>query len=51
MAEGQVVGRVSIKVTPDTSKFRRELNAKLQQIEKTIEAAIDVEPSLTFTGR
>lgn len=34
MAVGQVIGRVSVKVLPDTSDFRRDLKPKLERIEE-----------------
>lgn len=40
MAVGQVVGRVSIKVLPDTSDFRRQLKRRLDAIEKSTKLQI-----------
>lgn len=47
---GKEVGRISIRVVPDTSKFRRELQAKLQEIEKTVRATIPVDVDLNAAG-
>ena len=44
--EGQIVGKIGIRVSPRTDRFRQELRAQLEKIEKSIEAAIDVEPNL-----
>lgn len=48
MPEGQVIGRLSIKVLPDTSTFRKELKAELLRVEK--QAVIKVEAVLNSTG-
>lgn len=40
---GQEVGRVSIRVVPDTSKFRRELERELKAIQKAVKLSIPVE--------
>lgn len=40
---GQEVGRVSIRVVPDTSKFRRELERDLKAIQRGVELKIPVE--------
>jgi len=50
MSEGQVVGTISIKVTPDTSKFRRELHAELAAIEKAEEAKVKVKADFDKNG-
>lgn len=50
MAGGQVVGTISIKVTPDTSKFRRELHAELAAIEKSEEAKVKVKADFDKNG-
>ncbi|BCP36361.1 hypothetical protein MINTMi198_17310 [Mycobacterium intracellulare M.i.198] len=50
MAGGQVVGTISIKVTPDTSKFRRELHAELAAIEKEEEAKVKVKADFDKNG-
>ncbi|AIG78468.1 Hypothetical protein AJAP_28150 [Amycolatopsis japonica] len=47
MAKGpgtkNTVGKVGVKVTPDTSKFAEELKAKLEQIEKNARVEIPVD--------
>lgn len=40
---GAEVGRVSIRVVPDTSGFRRELNRELKEIEESVELEIPLE--------
>lgn len=50
MAEGHVVGTISIKVTPDTSKFRRELKAELEAIEKGEEVKVKVKADFDENG-
>lgn len=47
---GREVGRVSIRVVPDTEKFARELRAKLEQIEQQLRATIDVDVDLNSDG-
>ncbi len=47
---GNQVGTISIKVTPDTTKFRAELRAQLEAIEKSIEAHIPVKLDLDSNG-
>jgi soluble cytochrome b562 len=46
MAGGVEVGRISIKVTPDTREFRRDLLDDLKAIEKSVTAKIKVEPDM-----
>ncbi len=46
MAGGRIIGRVSVKVTPDTTEFRRRLKRDLDRIEaatKPIKVNVDVE--------
>lgn len=50
MTEGHVVGTISIKVTPDTSTFRRELHAELAAIEREEEAKIKVKADFDKNG-
>lgn len=50
MSEGQVVGTISIKVTPDTSKFRRELRDELDAIERGEEAKVEVKADFDKDG-
>lgn len=45
-AAGTEVGRISIKVTPDTEDFRRQLKRQLEQIEKTVRGNIPVDTHL-----
>lgn len=40
---GSTIGRVSVKVVPDTSKFRQELLAQLKKIEKNLKIEIPVD--------
>lgn len=40
MAVGQVIGRVSIKVLPDTSDFRRDAQRELDRIESRLEVEV-----------
>lgn len=50
MAEGATVGRINVRVAPDTSKFRQELSAKLKQIEKSLEASVQIDVDLDNAG-
>lgn len=43
MPKAQVIGRVAVKVLPDTSKFRREAQSELNKIEKTLVAHVDAQ--------
>ena len=45
MASGQV-GRLSVRVLPDTTKFKEDLRKALTRIEKTARAAVQVRPEL-----
>lgn len=47
---GQVVGTISIKVTPDTTRFRRELHAELEEIEKQEKAKVGVDLDMKTAG-
>jgi phage-related protein len=40
---GKQVGQVRVKVVPDTSKFAKELKAKLEEIEKSLKLQLAVE--------
>ncbi|MFE7463107.1 hypothetical protein ACFU6R_03245 [Streptomyces sp. NPDC057499] len=42
MPEGQIVGRVAIKILPDTSKFKEEARAELERAEKGLEVKAKV---------
>ena len=46
-AGGTEVGRISIRVVPNTDRFRQELRAQLQGIENSVRCRIDVEPDLS----
>lgn len=45
MASGQV-GRLSVRVLPDTTRFKEDLRKALTRIEKTAKAAVQVRPEL-----
>ncbi|SKD58111.1 Phage-related protein [Mycobacteroides abscessus subsp. massiliense] len=45
-AGGREVGRVSVRVVPDTDGFRRELKRQLEAITKGLEAKVDIAPDL-----
>ncbi|MGW6624201.1 hypothetical protein ACWF99_23490 [Nocardia sp. NPDC055002] len=47
---GQEVGRISIRVVPDTEKFRRELKAQLEAIEKEMQGEVAVNANLDSAG-
>jgi phage-related protein len=44
---GKNVGRVNVKVVPDTSKFREELKAQLDKIEKELKLSIPIDLDTT----
>ncbi|UXA17658.1 hypothetical protein [Mycobacterium sp. SMC-4] len=46
MSDSVEVGRISVKVTPDTKDFRRKLLGDLRKIEQSIKCVIDVEPNI-----
>lgn len=46
MATGVEVARISVKVSPDSKKFRSELARDLEAIENSLKVTIDVEPNL-----
>lgn len=46
MATGTEVARISVKVSPDTRQFRRDLKSDLEAIERSVTAKIDVEPDM-----
>ncbi|MFT9716273.1 phage tail protein, partial [Mycobacteroides abscessus subsp. abscessus] len=46
MAAAREVGRVSVRVVPDTDGFRRALKRQLEAITKGLEAKVDVDPDL-----
>lgn len=45
-AEGITVGRISIKVSPDTKRFRSELKQELEDIEHTLKGDVEVKAHL-----
>lgn len=51
MAGGVIIGKVSVKVTPDTEGFRRELLNKLNALEKGLEVKVKVELDEKGLGR
>jgi|SRR6187551_86682 len=44
---GSTIGRVSVKVVPDTSKFKQELQAQLKKIQKDLKVEIPVTADTT----
>lgn len=40
---GSTIGRVSVKVVPDTSKFKKELEAQLKKIQKDVQLKVKVQ--------
>lgn len=44
---GTTVGRISIKVSPETKQFRRELKNELDNIEKTLKGDIEINAHLS----
>lgn len=49
-AGGHEVGRISIRVLPDTDRFRAQLKSQLEEIEKSLKAAIQVDVDLDEGG-
>lgn len=47
---GQTIGRVSIRVLPDTSQFRRRAQRDLERIEDQLEVEAEVVPELSKTA-
>lgn len=47
---GQEVGRISIRVVPNTSRFRADLQRQLSAIEKEVRATVDVDVNLDEDG-
>jgi phage-related protein len=47
MPAGQVIGRVSVKVLPDTDDFRRQAQRDLDRIEKTLKVTVQAKIDLT----
>lgn len=46
MATGVEVARISVKVSPDTKQFRRDLKNELEEIERTIKGEVHVKAHL-----
>lgn len=46
MAAAREVGRVSVRVVPNTDGFRRELKRQLEAITKGLEAKVNIDPDL-----
>lgn len=46
MAAAREVGRISVRVLPDTDGFRRALKRQLEAITKGLEAKVDIDPDL-----
>lgn len=51
MAAGQVIGRVSVKVLPDTTDFRRDAEKALDKIEKTLKISIPTKIDMSGASR
>lgn len=49
MPQGQVIGRVSVRVLPDTDEFRSKLEKQLDRIEKQVRP-VAVKARLDMTG-
>ncbi|MGW6600608.1 phage tail protein [Streptomyces sp. NPDC055036] len=49
MPQGQVIGRISVRVFPDTDKFRTTLEKQLDRIEKSVRP-VAVQARLDMTG-
>ncbi|WP_031513709.1 phage tail protein [Streptomyces sp. NRRL F-5123] len=47
MPAGQVIGRVSVRVLPDTDSFRRDAQKKLDVIEKQLEVPVQTKADMT----
>lgn len=46
MPQGQVIGRVSVRVLPDTSEFRRKAEKQLSKDEKQLKVEVQVMPNM-----
>ncbi|MBQ0949248.1 MULTISPECIES: hypothetical protein [unclassified Streptomyces] len=44
MPQGQIIGRVSVRVLPDTSEFRGKAQRQLSKIEKQLKVNVEVNP-------
>lgn len=49
MPQGQVIGRISVRVLPDTDRFRNTLEKQLDRIEKSVKP-VAVQARLDMTG-
>lgn len=49
-ATGVEVARISVRVSPDTKDFRRELKKDLEEIERSVRATVGVEAKLDTAG-
>ncbi|MFJ6183769.1 hypothetical protein [Streptomyces sp. NPDC092295] len=49
MPQGQVIGRISVRVLPDTDRFRSTLEKRLDRIEKSVKP-VAVQARLDMTG-
>jgi phage-related protein len=47
MPQGQVIGRVSVRVLPDTSEFRSKTRKALDKEEKNLKVEVQVMPNMT----
>lgn len=47
---GTVIGRISVKVLPDTSDFKEKLRAELEKIERQVKGEITLHAKLDDTG-
>lgn len=46
MPQGQVIGRVSVRVLPDTDDFRSKASKQLEKIEKQLKVEVEVMPNM-----
>ena len=46
LASGVEVAKITVRVSPDTKEFRRELKADLDEIENSLKAKIAIEPDM-----
>ncbi|ATI18640.1 tape measure protein [Streptomyces phage Amethyst] len=46
MPQGQVIGRVSVRVLPDTSEFRSKASKQLAKVEKQLKVEVQVLPNM-----
>ena len=48
---GTIIGRIGVRVLPDTSRFRQSLLGDLRRIERGLELDVDIEPDLDGFAR